>query len=701
MNKDLYDHQPDKIIGVLEEIWQEDINVKQRLINLWKRNAYFANGIQTLQYGDNIAINNSDQLVISRYQNPRFNMYQTNEIEPILRTLGSYLTRERPTVQVFSADRSERSKLSADLAQRVVDAKYDLDQEAANSRLAAYWGMVCGTVFRKDYWDHSLGTQTQLPIFDSLGNPLLDPETGEPLMRSELSGDNNIAILTGFMMSFDWGASSFEELPYIIESYLAPVDWVRDAFQVNAPGFTGRAQEVQADGRMGFGLEALRELQYAVPGIRAPGMVTGVTINQDKCLVREAYIRPSPEWPAGRLVILAGGEMIYDGDSPYFFHNLQGHWHPYSTWNFEPFIGRLYGKSLVESLIPLQLRLNEINGAILENANTVAKPDILLPEECMMKQGSFVGGGGRVYKYKSLGIGAKPERWQGSPLPEQFFQERENLIEQMVRIAGTNFVMGGQPPSGVTAAAAIETLLQNASSQQSDTMISWEKFHESAYTKKLNIIKKFATTPNKRLTDYLQAVTGDALSTEMAAFTGADIADGVTLKIEGGSMLPRSEKVKQDTLLDLMKQGALGPVNEDSPRGSVLRQKLIKVLDIHDLELEDSKDVEKAQWENARIESGLLPDFQPYDNHAVHAYIISSKMKDPLFIERASPEVKQLAIEHLQQHQMAQQQNQQQAQQAQIQAQQMQAQLQAAAHGKGTALPTAPQPSAEDELPMQ
>lgn len=705
--KALYSEELDIVQGAIEELWSDDLSTKQRLVNVWKRNAYFVNGIQSVQYGDNTAQEVGDQLIISRFQNPRFNMYITNEIEPIVRTLASYMTRARPAVDAFAADKSSRSKLSSDLAKQVLDAKYDLDKESANSRDAAYWAMVTGTVFRKDYWDYSLGTTIQIPQYDELGNPMVDPETGFPLISDQKVGDNNIAILTGFSMSFDWSATSFDELSWIGESYLAPVEWVHESFMQDGEGFTGRAEEVEADGQIGNSLESLEELKFAVPGIRTPA-TKGVQI--DKVLVREWYMKPNREWPEGRLVILAGKEIVFDGPSPYFFHNMEGGWHPYTCWNFEPFIGRLFGKSLIESLIPLQMRLNEINGAILENANTMAKPDWLIPDEAQLKMGVLTGGGGRIYRCKSHGLGFQPQRLQGVPLPAQFFNERQILIDEMVRIAGTNFVMSGQAPQGVTAAAAIDMLLQNASSQQSDVMVSWEKFHEQAYTKKLNVIKKFSQFPNQRLTDYLRAVTGDALQIEIEAFTGSEIADGVTLRIEAGSMIPKQEKAKQDAMKELLKQGALGPVAEDSPRGAVLRAKIQKELGVYDLDIEDEKDVEKAKWENARIQSDQMPDPQEIDNHAIHIYLHSGQFKDPLFIERASPEKKQLLMQHIQFHQQQMQLQQQQAQQQQMQLQQQALQDQAAAQiqvesakalAKEAPQPQEELPASEEELPPE
>jgi len=691
--KDLYDNRPDFVLSCIKELLQENDNVKTQLVNVWKRNIYFTNGIQNMTSGGSFVIDNGTTQTVNHGGGNRKNTYNTNEIYQIVRTLVSYMTRARPAVDVFSANKSENSKLSAQMVNKVFEAKYDLDDELENSRVAAYWGLTTGTVFRKDYFDYSLGYEVQLPQYDELGNPVIDPETGEPVIDSQMSGNNSVAIKTGFNVGFDFLASTFDDTGFIHESYLADVEWIREAFDQEKEGFTGRASSVVADGKIGLSLLSLEELKTAAPGTRTMG--TSMFSNREKAMVTEFFVKPNRDYPEGRLLILAGEQLVYDSVSPYCFKNMQGIWHPYTPWVFEPFIGRLFGKSLVEDLISSQMRLNEINGAILENANTLAKTDVLVSELAKMKQGVFAGGGSRVYSWS--GLGPEPKKWAGVALPEQFFKERQELLDGMVRRAGTNFVMSGNPPPGVTAGAALELLLQNATSQQSDTMTAWEKFHEKAYSRKINVIKKFSQYPDDNIRNYLLSLTGDALNEEIDAFIGSDIADGVTIKIESGSMIPKMEKFKRDTMMTLLKEGALGPVQEDSPRGAVLREKIQKEMGVFGFDLEDSKDVEKAKWENERITRKEMPDPQLYDNHQIHIYVLLTLMKDPLFIERGDQMAKGIAAEHLAWHQEQVAMAQMQEQQAQMDAQMQQ--MGAEAQMKQMHAPAQDQPDMGAERP--
>lgn len=638
----------------LKKAFEADQESKHMLVRLWERNAAFANGNQaiipqtssTMQYAGGNLYANDNQALRSR-------AYITNEIEPIIRTLVSYATRAKPTIDVYAPEKNEDGDARAAIANRILDAKYNLDNEVTMSKTAAFYAFVFGTAFRKDYWDSSAGSKFQIPVYDELGNEVVDPETGDVQTREMQSGDNKVAILTPLSMSFDWSYTDFDSLPWIMESYLMPVEWGKQMYDKQEPGYTGAGAKIGDGESIGYSLQTLERLKYATPfnyGSSANLRLSG------KALFQEVYVQPSDDLPRGRLIVLANGIAVYDswnnGDdlgSPYYMPYENSMWHPYSVFVNDLYVGRALGKSLVESILPIQIRLNEINGAILQNANTLAKVDILTPENSL-KRGVLNGQGAQVYTFKPHPSGYKPEKWPGVPLPPQFFNERQMLIESMVRIAGTNMVMSGEPPKGVTAAAAIEQLLDNANSQRSDFMISWEKFHEQGFTKKLRIIRNFNKVPNKDIIDYLRMVSKDSLDMDLESFVGEDIGDGLTVKIEAGSMIPRSEKATRELFKEFAKEGLLGPLAEDSARGAKLRKELLSKFGEKGFEVDQAADVDKAYWENDLMIKGKPAQFWIEDDHQIHLSCHISKAKEPKFLERCSNEVKKAYLLHIQEH---------------------------------------------------
>lgn len=653
--KELYSDNYDKVSGCIDDLFSEDSHLKSSLSNNWQRNVNFANGNQLLNFGSAAPTLANNQFQINLGLDSRQNLYITNEIEPIMRTMVAYVTRQKPGFQAFGASRRGEDRMKALLAEKVNEAKYHLDNEITNSRKSAYWAFSTGTSIRKDFWDYSIGRDAEIPEYDMLGNEVIDPETGLTVMTQRKTGGNSVAILTPFTITVDNSETDPYEQPYIFERYIMPLEWAQEVFDQDLPGYTGKARDIKEDQGIGDVLGALEQLKYATPyaySATKPNM-------KGKCIVSECYIKPSKTYPYGRLAIKAGGVIVYDSPpelgSPYFMPVEPVMWHPYTFFMYEPYIGRFWGKSLVEQLIPLQMRLNEINGAILENANTLAKPNVMA-HEGQMKRGIMNGKGANVYTWKQVGSATPPFILQGAPLPAQFFNEKQVIIEQMVRIIGTNFVMQGQPPQGVSAAAAIEQLLENANTQHSPLMDAFETYHTEGFTKKIRLIRKYQDLPVQELDDYIKQIAGDTLKLERDSFTREDLSDGIGIQVEAGSMIPKSHKAQRETYIQLADKGMFGAIQEDSPRGAKLRDLLLERIGEQPLDTEDSIELKRAKWENETIQQGGQAQVNEFDIAAIHLPCHKNKYQDPQFQETATDEQKMTLYQHIKEHEAFEQQ---------------------------------------------
>lgn len=651
--KELQDKDTSKMVAAINEIVSSTSNFKNNISKLWEKCIYYANGDQD-NYPEtaSIIVNNQFTTTQHQQQNRRRRVYQTNEIEPIIRTLVSFMTRSKPAVEVYPADETDHDKKKARVGEKILQAKYDIDHEYFNSTLAAHWALTIGTAYRKDFWNPGKGNIAELPQYDETGNLIMDEQQKVSTRETNIGG-NEVQILTPFTVTRDNSVIRFDDIEWIHEMYMIDADWVKEAYDKKEPGYTGLANEIQdGAGPMYSTLSLYESLKYHVPfGNRGASPTM-----RNKVVFEEFYARPQVKLPKGRYLAKVGDIPVYDSmnngqdlGSPYYMPYQDIMWHPYTEWGFELYIGRALWKGLVEQLLQLQGRLNEINGAILENANTMAKVDILAAEN-QLKRGVIRGGGGNVYTYKPRPDALPPQKWPGVPLPAQFFKEKADLIEQMARIAGTNFVMQGTPPSGVSAASAIQQLLENANTQFSDLMTTWEKFHEQGYTKKLRLIRQFNKLPDKDLIDYIRTLSRDSLDSEINAFTGEDLGDGWTVKVEAGSQIPKSEKFKKDIYREFAMAGLLGPVGEDSARGSKLRKELLSKFGETGFETEENTDVEKSKWENDRALQALPIQVDKYDNDQIHMESHRARWNAPNFIERAAPEAKQILWDHMQQH---------------------------------------------------
>jgi len=664
--KDLYSDSHDVVAKCIKSI----IHDNNSYITEWSRDAQvyinYANGDQSSQYE---AINKSlDDIGLISTNSDNFG-YTTNEIAPVIRTLVSFLTRSKPTIDAVSVGTTAEDKNVAYLSQKFIEAKYDLDGEYDKTRTAVEWALVLGHVFSKDYWNSSAGfyvnkvDENGAQIYDEEGNPEL-----------ELSGNNEAKILTPMSMILDYSTMDFDKMPYVGDSAIIDVDYARKLFAQDKENFTGFAEKIVEDVYADTTVDLFEQMKLALPyrgSFHAP-------IKKNKCQITEFFIAPNLVYgyPQGRQAIFCGGQLVFltKKNNPYFMPSEPLMWHPYCDYKYETYIGRFLGKGLVQDILALNIRINEINKAIMHNAGTLAKPN-LFAAEGQMRKGITKGGGGNIWTYKQIPGAPPPFAFNGVPLPSQFFNELNSLREQIVKIVGTNFVMNGGIPSGVTAASAINQLIENSNSQHSTASIALERFEEQRFNKKLRIFKKFNEFPDQQLNTKLKEIASGSLSTQRKDFIGTmDLSDGIHIQLQKGSMLPKSESIIIETYKEAAKSGAFGPgFIEDSPRGERLRNLFFKKIKLDPFETEQNSDIKKAKWENDKIrQNNFEVMVGEFDQHQFHLAEHVAEFQDPAFTENSTEEQIRFLYQHIKEHQAQEQQQNQEKQMAEMQAQQQQ-----------------------------
>ena len=83
--KALYSERPEELLQAIQKLEKADDSLKSRLSNVWKRNVYFLNGMQSFSSDDLNYFEVTGGLALGRSsQQSRYNAYTTNEIEPLV-----------------------------------------------------------------------------------------------------------------------------------------------------------------------------------------------------------------------------------------------------------------------------------------------------------------------------------------------------------------------------------------------------------------------------------------------------------------------------------------------------------------------------------------------------------------------------------------------------------------------------------------
>jgi len=572
---DKLDPQKDlaKFATMIEDVYHTSQPYLQRLGRIWDENINFFEGNHHIYYDE---LTRRYEVIPTNQFNKWIPRPTTNVILPIVMTMLSLLTKQKPSATIDSNSDDTADVNAAKLAGRIQDAKWDIDQEQLKHIQAGMIALLCGTVFRKDIWDSAAG-----PYSDLLGGAV---------------GDNAVEIIDPFRLIPD-----MQHGCWFVEASVQPLYWIKQQYgQQNPPPmgelpglpgapqyplFTGLAQSVKENTELSPLLTIHQRLK-SVAGRGTDQSLTGgdPKANLKGCaIVLEAYVKPTPKNPKGLLIVVADKKVLYLGPVPYFDPRYEDSWHPYTPFKWVEVPFRYHGISHVENIVPMNRRLNSIDSLIILNRMTMVSPQWLLPKNCGVQEGFINGAPGLNITYNPVGAnGAKPEKIPGVGLGAEVYKEREALIEAIHEIALDAQVLAGENPEGITAGVALNLLVEQAMSKFSPVIQGWEKFIENGQSKKLRIIASRYIEPRPQFINKLKSLNKDNLDVEISDFIGTDLRDNVNVRIEAGSSLPRSKTYELSIYQQLAQAGMFGVL--DPNQNPIGNQQFLELFGIKPIE---------------------------------------------------------------------------------------------------------------------
>lgn len=648
----------DSLASKIESYYQQDMHDKLFRAYEWDESIRFYDGDQHIEY--NASTHRFQPVTIAR-TNDFIPRPTTNYILPAVRTIVSQLTKQKMQAKVRRNSTDPRDTAAAKIGDLVLDVKHEELKEEEKTQEKAYWGVLTGNAFKKVFWNETTNKVAVIPrmetgeeeVLDEEGNPAVDEITGlprrKPVERQAVDefgmpavdefdvGDVDTAIIPPYNIALPASARSPLEIGWIMEYSLQKIDWIKETYGKKADGYTGKAKEVTEE----KGLSKIMQLEYSLRSLvgRRSGRAfqTGAESVETKnsAVLKEYYSPPTKKFPKGRMVAVANHKTLYAGDNPYHVEGHDDSWNPYVHWRFEIVPGRCWGKNLVSDLVPLNRRVNAIDALIILNRKTMAVSQWLIPNGCGVANGYINGRPGLNILYNPVGAsGAKPEKVAATPLPQQVYQEREQVVEDIKRIGMTQDVLEGTNPQGVKTAYQLEQLLENALASLGATFQRWEKSYEQEEKKKLLLISQRYKEPRPEFGKKLKSINKDITDIELEMFTGENLRDNVNVRVEPGSSIPRSKAGENAVLRELVQNGILDVIGN-----SVNKREFLDKVGVKGFDYQSSPDVKRAQWENSVIEAGNIHDLVvdpetnatilELDDHETHLIIHSSRMKSP------------------------------------------------------------------------
>ena len=502
-----------------------------------------------------------------------------NHIAPIIEARLARLSQVRPLMMVRPASGDDSDRQNAQLCTNLLHSVYYKLDMQEKLKQATQWSELCGSAFYKVTWD-------------------AEAECG-----GVRCGDISVTVCPAFEIYPDSCASpGVDRCRSIIHSVEMPCEEIFDRYGVRAKPEKGAR---------------------VLCGSGAPA-------REDCAIVAEYYEVPSEEYKNGRMLTVAGGELVYEGELPYRNGEDGARCLPFIRQCAVPDPTGFFGTSVIQRCIPVQRAYNAVKNRKHEYLDRAAFGVIAVEEGAMDMQSLEQDGlcPGKILVYRAGST--PPQMMPVGQLPNEFTREETQLLQEFEMISGVSEMMRRSYSGAATSGVALSLLNDQDNTRLAVTSESIRDAAKEMAKMWLRLYRQYATQPR------LMQIAGDNGSVELACFNASMLtSDDVVHETE--NELSQSVTQRRQMLFDLMARGVFGASGAVEPKE---KPRLLAALGLGDWEnVDDLPELQAkaAQRENEGIVPAEIGEADDHDIHmAGHARFMLSERFEKL--EREQPE---------------------------------------------------------------
>ncbi len=602
---------------IVEEVMQDYLTRREARRNLeaqWQLNVNFTMGNQYSYIANNGAINQDGKQYFWQEREV------FNHIAPIVDTRISKICSNAPEITVVPATTEESDIESAKLSKEIIKSVSNRLNLTDIVKTATTWSEICGTVFYKVIWNTEAG---KMVAVDELGKEIKE-------------GDINIEVIPPFEIFPDnLSCERIEDVKSIIHARAMDVDAIRSQWGIEVYPEIVHSFSLDSKGKLGGGL-----------GYDASITKMSNIELSNHCVVIERYVRPTKDYPNGRLTVVAGNKLLFNGDLPYINGDMSSRTFPFikQISNYQP--GSFFGVSVVDRLVPIQRAYNAVRNRKHEFfnrsvMNVLTVEDGSVDTEALEDEGLSPG---KILVYRQ---GAKtPEIMQNQNSPVDFTDEEERLILEFKTISGVSDMMTESTGKFANMSGVALQLLAEQDNMRLSTPIDSAKLAVKVIAKFiLRLYKQYAVMPR------ILKMAGEGGLIQMYYWDKNEIcSDDVAFDTDRN--ISDSLAQRRTMLIDLVKMGIM--YDEEGKFSHSTRKKCLDLLgfgmwedavDIHALQ------ISKAKEENLELLTKKSVEILPIDDHKIHidehtAYILGGELKS----KKNSKEIINKLLNHIEEH---------------------------------------------------
>lgn len=507
----------DSLAKEIKEDFRARQNARKSLETQWQLNMNFFAGNQfcSIGYGGNLEDSEKQFFWQEREV--------FNHIAPIVEVRLSKLSKVKPTVSVVPASNEESDIATAKLSKKILSSisnKLKLSEKISE---AMKWSEICGTSFYKVTWDNDAG---QVVAVDENG-------------KEVKSGEIDISVCSPFEIFPDSDTcENIQHCRSIIHARVYGAEEVKAMYGEDIKG-----QDINV-----FGFDAISGLGGL--GYSSHGTKIVESKKKNSVLVLEKYEKPTTEYPNGRLIIVAGDRVVYQGDLPYMNGEDGERGFPFIKQVSIEQTGSFWGNSIIDRLIPVQRAYNAVKNRKHEYLNRLSM-GILKVEDGSIDLDNLEDEGlcpGKIIVYRQ---GSTPPAFLSEgEVPSSFEKEEEKLLDEFKSISGISEVMDSFYNSKNLSGTALELMFQQEDIRITSSVDIIKKCIKTIAQHILRLYKQFAVLPR------LNKIMGEDGRIELFYFNKNDISsDDIVFETE--TELSETLTQRRQMIFQLLEAGLL------------------------------------------------------------------------------------------------------------------------------------------------
>lgn len=541
-----------------------------------------------------------------------------NHIAPIVDIRLSKLSKIKPRMLVCPATNDERDIYTAKVGKKILDSVSNKMHLNAKINQAIKWSEVCGTSFYKISWNSNLGQVIAIE------------EDGKKIK----TGDVDISVCSPFEIYPDSAThESLDDCQSIIHAKAYSVQEIKQMYGVDVEGKDINVYSL--DGNFS-----------TLGGLGIGGLSTKLieTTRTNSAIVLEKYVRPNEDFPNGRLIIIAGDKLVFDGELPYL-NGIDGKREfPFVRQICNEEVGNFWGVSMINRLIPIQRSYNAIKNRKHEYLNRLTMGVLAVEDGSVdidnLEEEGLAPGKILVYRQGSTA----PSFLGGENVPSDFEKEEERLLDEFNVLSGTSGLGSLDYLTSNLSGVALEILIDENEAHLIFTTDSIKAAMKTIAKQSLRLYKQFATVPR------LVRIVGDNGDLDIFYFKDSDISsDDVQFDTDNDSnyTLPQ----RREMIFDLLDKGLLQDENgkiSNSVKSKIMQnigfgawENAVDLTELH---------IKNADIENKKLKDGQEVEVKEIDDHDAHLNQHIAFMLKDLYASEYDKEIEEKFLKHIQNH---------------------------------------------------